>query len=98
MSLWVCIFVKQKNLNQKNKVMTSIELKNVLIEQIAQINDIQFLEAIKLMIDSQTTSAVIELSDFQKQRINESREQIKNGEFIDHEDLNKKVERWLNSK
>ncbi len=78
--------------------MITIELKNVLNEQIAQINDKSFLEAIKKIMDSKVETNTIQLSDYQKKRIDESRNQIRNNQYIDNDALNKKVDKWLNGK
>jgi hypothetical protein len=78
--------------------MTTIELKNVLNEQIDKINDKNFLETIKMFIDSKAESHQIQLSEYQKKRIAESRKQIRNGQYIDNDLLNQKVEKWLNNR
>jgi hypothetical protein len=76
--------------------MTTIELKNVLNEQIELINDKNVLETIKMFIDSKSETHQIQLSEYQKKRIAESRQQIRNGQYIDNDTLNKKVDQWLN--
>jgi len=42
--------------------MTAIELKNVLIHQIAEINDVSFLQAIQTILVSKTESKVLTLT------------------------------------
>lgn len=78
--------------------MTTLSLKSKIIEQIVQIEDPVFLKAIKTIIDSKVESTTIQLTEFQKQRIAASREQIRNGQFTDNDTLNKKVEQWLSEK
>jgi predicted transcriptional regulator len=78
--------------------MTSIELKKVLIHRISEINDILFLKAIKTILDLKTESEMITLSPEQRNEIIESKKEIEQGLFIEHELINKKVSTWLNAK
>ena len=78
--------------------MTTIELKKVLIHRIKEINDISFLTAIKTILDSKSGEKVIALTEEQRNEINESRKEVKQGHYIEHELLDKKVSEWLNTK
>ena len=78
--------------------MSTVELKHYIIEKLSYIDDISFLKAIKTIVESKADEKVYQLSDFQKKRIEESREQIKKGQTISNEALNKEVLQWLNSK
>lgn len=42
--------------------MTRIELQNLLIHRISEINDISFLEAIKIILDSKSEAAVLPMT------------------------------------
>ena len=75
--------------------MTMLELKSILIHRISEINDIQFLEAIKTILDEKAEDSVIVLTDEQKQEIIQSRKEIKEGLFISNEELDKEIQEWL---
>jgi len=78
--------------------MNSVELRHIINERISLIDDESFLSAIKTILDSKVSSAVYKLSDFQKERINSGREQLKNGETISNDDLQSEISQWLNTK
>ncbi len=78
--------------------MTTIELKKALIHRINEINDVSFLAAIKTILDSKTGSEAIVLTEVQRNEIIESRKEIKQGQYIEHELLDKKVSEWLSTK
>jgi hypothetical protein len=75
--------------------MNTIELKKTLIHQITEINDISFLKALKTILDSKTESVVISLTTEQRKEIIDSRKEIEQGIFTEHELLNKEVSEWL---
>ena len=78
--------------------MSTIELKNTIIEKLSQIDDPSFLKAIKTIVESKANEDVYKLSDFQKERIEESRVQMKLGQTISNETLQKEIKQWLNTK
>ena len=78
--------------------MSTIELREMIINQLAHINDISFLKAIKTLVDSKAESEVYKLSNYQKERIKMSREQLLKGQTISHEKLQKEIDQWLESK
>jgi len=78
--------------------MTAIELKNALIHQIAEINDVSFLQAIKTILDSKTEAKVLTLTLEQRDEIMASKKEVEKGLFISYEELDKEVSEWLNAK
>lgn len=78
--------------------MSTLELRNRLIENIFLIEDRSFLEALKTIIDTKLASTTYELSDFQRERIRKGREQLMNGNIISNENVQKKVDKWLSTK
>jgi predicted transcriptional regulator len=68
------------------------------MEQWSLIEDASFLNALRTIIASKVSDSVYELSDFQKKRIELGRQQIEDGQTISHEDLQKEIDQWLNSK
>ena len=53
--------------------MSTLELRNKLIENIFLIEDKSFLEALKTIVDTKLASVTYELSDFQIDRIEKGR-------------------------
>jgi len=78
--------------------MTTIELKKVLIHRITEINDISFLKALKTILESKTETEVISLTLEQRNEIIESKKEIEQALYIEHELLDKKVSRWLSAR
>jgi len=90
---WVknCNFVKSSN-------MSTVELRHTIIEKLSQIEDASFLRAIKTIVESKANEDVYKLSDFQKKRIKESREQVKLGQTISNDALQKEIREWLGTR
>ena len=78
--------------------MSTVELKHTIIEKLSQINDTSFLKAIKIIVESKANEDVYKLSDLQKKRIEESREQVKLGQTISNDALQKEIKQWLSTK
>ncbi len=78
--------------------MSTVELRNSIMEQLSLIEDVSFLNALRTIIASKVSDSVYELSDFQKKRIELGRQQVEDGQTISHEDLQKEIDQWLNSK
>ena len=78
--------------------MSSLQLRHAIIEYLSQIEDVSFLKALKTIIETKANTNIYNLSSNQKQRIQQAREQLKNGQTISHIELNKEIEQWLNSK
>ena len=77
-------------------MMTSIELKKLLIHRIAEINDESFLNAIKTILDSKTQSHILNLTSEQRSEIIESRKEIAKELFVEQAELDKEFNKWLN--
>ena len=78
--------------------MTTLELKRAMMHRITEINDVSFLKAVKIILDSKTDNEVITLTPEQKQEIIASKKEIEQGFFIDHYKLKNDVSKWLNEK
>lgn len=77
--------------------MTSIDLKTKLIEIINEIEDIEFLEAIKTILDTKSGDYYA-LSDKQKENIEVGRQQIKDGNFFKNDDVFTELKEWIKKK
>ncbi|MBL0293762.1 MAG: hypothetical protein IPQ04_05705 [Saprospiraceae bacterium] len=78
--------------------MTAIELKQILIHRIAEINDESFLKAIKTILDSKIQFNTMKLTKAQISEINESKNQIDKGLFIEQSELDKEFNKWASLK
>jgi len=78
--------------------MTTIELKKSIILRIAEIEDSEFLKAIKTIIDSNQFDAVFKVSEPMKKDIETGRKQIREGKYTSREDLEKEIYAWLKEK
>ena len=78
--------------------MSTIELRHHIIEKLSLIDDDSFLKAIKTIIESKVNESIYKLSDFQKNRIDSGRKQLKKGQSISNDTLQKEIDQWLNTK
>lgn len=78
--------------------MSTIELRHIITEQLSHIDDVSFLNAIKTIVESKVSEGTYNLSDYQKKRIDLARQQLKSGQTISNDDLQKEVDQWLSSK
>jgi len=78
--------------------MTTLELKKLLIHRITEINDISFLKAVKIILDSKTETEVLLLSPDQRTEIMESKKEIEKELFIEKENLDKEISRWASAR
>jgi len=78
--------------------MNTLEVKNHIIQRLSQIDDLNFLNAIKTIIESTANDNVYYLTEIQKEKLQESREQAKRGEVMDNDEVFKEIESWLEEK
>jgi len=78
--------------------VSTIELRHYIIEKLSLIDDDSFLKAIKTIVESKVNEGVYKLSDFQKKRVDAGREQLRKGQSISNEVLQKEIDQWLNTK
>ena len=78
--------------------MTTIELKKQLIHRISEIEDANFLKALKTILDSKVNEGILNLTAEQKDEIIASREDVEKGLVIDNALLDKEIIAWLNVK
>ena len=77
--------------------METLELKKYLVSKINQIDDDLILNEIVQLIDKKE-STVYQLSKEQINLVNEAKEQFKNGDFIDQDEMDRRVEAWKKRK
>ena len=84
--------------NEISKKMNAIDLRHELISRIAGIEDVNFLNAIKTILDYKKNEPFIELSSDLESELLKASEEVKKGEFISQSKMDKKVEAWLTEK
>ena len=72
--------------------MTTIQLKNALIQRISEIEDKSFLEAIKTILDAKSESKIITLTPELTNEIMASKLEIEKGLYIENDLLEKEIE------
>ncbi|MBC8005143.1 MAG: hypothetical protein H7X84_06695 [Verrucomicrobia bacterium] len=69
-------------------------IKNSLISRIKDSNDVNFLKALQTIFDSSEQS-LYQLSIEQNASIIKGREEIKNGDYIENDQLMSEMKKWL---
>jgi predicted transcriptional regulator len=76
--------------------MSAREIKNLLHESIENINDEALLLTIKELVERQyTPKAAVGLTDWQTDRIEESKRQIKAGQTYPEKEADDIIDQWL---
>jgi len=78
--------------------MNTVELKKELISRISGIDDTDFLNVIKTILDNKKKEYFIALTPEEEKELLNASEAGKNGEFISQNEMDKKVEKWLREK
>ena len=78
--------------------MTTLELKNQLVQKIKEIDDVSFLKAIKTILEARTSGQILTLTPEQRQEIEESKKEIEKGLYLKQEDIDKMFGQWANEK
>ena len=71
------------------------KIRNSLIDKIISIRDKEILEAIDKLV-SLSASDIVKLTNEQKDMLQMSEDDIKNGQLISQEQMNKRNQEWLN--
>lgn len=78
--------------------MNTTELRNELIARISGIEDVEFLNAIKTILDYKKSEKIINLTKHQEQELTLASEEAKSGQYLSQSDMDKKVKEWLKEK
>ena len=70
------------------------QIKNSLISRIKDSNDVNFLRALQTIFDS-SEQTLYQLSTEQNDSIIKGREEIKNGDYIENDQLMSEMKKWL---
>jgi len=77
--------------------MGTTELKNELINRISEIDDLHFLNTIKVLLDNKATGYIY-LTNEQEEELLRVSEEGKSGKYITQDEMDKKVDKWLKEK
>ncbi len=76
--------------------MSTEQLKNLVIDRISEIEDENFLQAIKTILDTNTgVGSIYKLTEEQKQKVIIGLAQLDNGQIISNEELEQEEDEWL---
>jgi hypothetical protein len=78
--------------------MSTVELRHIISEQLLQIEDESFLNALKTIVESKISGGTYKLNEYEKERIFLAREELKNGQTISHENLQTEIIQWFSEK
>lgn len=78
--------------------METLELQHYLIESILKVSDISILNEVKKVLEKKTVEKKYVLTELEKISIEKSLKEIDNQNFIEHEELFKELEAWLDEK
>ncbi|MDD3723415.1 MAG: hypothetical protein PHW92_13190 [Lutibacter sp.] len=78
--------------------MNTLDLKQELINRISRIEDVDFLNTIKTILDNKKKEPFIELSTNQEKELLKASAEGKKGGIISQSEMDKKVEVWLTEK
>jgi len=73
--------------------MNTLELKNILISEIAKIDDESFLSALKTILDSRKPTPK-NYADQYNEELKVAEQEIQNGNFYSHNEVKDKIEQW----
>lgn len=77
--------------------MSTAELKEKLIAQINDTDNDELLSEISTMlyVESKSVNGVYQMSEGEREAVDVGLEQFKNGQWITHEESNKRADEWL---
>mgnify|MGYP000992316852 FL=1 len=78
--------------------MNAIQLKQELIQTISRIEDIDFLNAIKTILDYKKKEPFLELTADQEKELLFASKEGKKGKVKSQSEMDQKVEEWLSEK
>ena len=78
--------------------MSTLALRHVINKHLSPIDDVSFLNALKIIIESKASDSIYKLSDYQKDHIDRTREQLKKAQTISNDALQEEIDQWLSSK
>ncbi len=76
--------------------MSTIELKERLIEKIQTTSDSDILEEVYRLLEiEQNDTAIFYFNDEQKKQIDTAQKQVQNGQYLSNLEADKEIDQWL---
>jgi hypothetical protein len=94
----ICPNKKYRIFGQTLCIMTTIELKDILIHKIAAINDKSFLAAMNTIVDTKSDKLIYKTTPEQKLKVKAAQEQFARGEAISNDQVEATIDKWLSEK
>jgi len=81
----------------KSNMMSTAELKEKLIAQINDTDNDELLSEISTMlyVESKSANGVYQMSEAEREAVEDGLNQIRNGQWISDEEANREIEEWL---
>jgi len=76
--------------------MSTSELRELLIDAIRNIEDAELLEDIYQLLTLSESTIPYVFNDEELRAIKEAEDQIRNGDYLTDEEVNKEVDEWIN--
>lgn len=74
------------------------KLQEILIQKISSTTDERILQEVNRLLETGADEGIYQLTPEQIAGIEESREQIKSGQYLTNEEANKEIQEWLKNK
>ncbi len=74
------------------------KLQEILIQKISSLTDTRMLQEVNRLLETGADEEIYELTTEQISGIEESKEQIKKGQYLTNEEANKEIQEWLKNK
>jgi hypothetical protein len=74
------------------------KLQEILIQKISSTTDERILQEVNRLLETGADEDIYQLTPEQIAGIEESKEQIKNGQFLTNEEANKEIQEWLKNR
>ena len=78
--------------------MKSSALKNSILENLSQIEDVSFLKAINTIIENKMDNSIYQLTPKQRTEIERSQHEISKGNFVTNDKVESQMKSWLKRK
>lgn len=75
--------------------MNTSELKLNIIQKITELKEVRVIEEIKRLLDFELDQGIYELSETQKNRVAEAREEYTNEDFLTADEADNEIDQWL---
>jgi hypothetical protein len=83
---------------EKDEIMTTVDLKQSLLDEISKIESHEFFEALKVFIDFKMEKKIYHVSEEQMIVIEEGLREFERNEGISDEEFTTEIEKWLSTK